>query len=95
MRQKLLIRALLTSSSQVIDPGPVGGEFFIETGGVNELPIFYVTISLSCRYIGRKKKSTYNGVVMVQATNLASEKDVKIHIQRSANGGSAGMSHHL
>ena len=27
---------------------------------------------------------------MVQATNLASEKDVKIHIQRSANGGNTG-----
>ena len=43
------------------------------------------------RYIGRKKKSTYSGVVMVQATNLASEKDVKIHIQRGANGAGAGQ----
>ena len=42
------------------------------------------------RYLGRKKKAAYSSVVMVQATNLASEKDVKIHIQRSANGGSAG-----
>lgn len=45
------------------------------------------------KYLGRKKKAAYSSVVMVQATNLASEKDVKIHIQRSANGGNAGTHH--
>ena len=43
------------------------------------------------RYLGRKKKAAYSSVVMVQATNLASEKDVKIHIQRSANGNSGNL----
>jgi len=42
------------------------------------------------KYLGRKKKAAYSSVLMVQAT---SEKDVKIHIQRSANGGSAGTQH--